>query len=172
MVISDPKHPENEGKVKLFKFGKKIFDMITDKARPTFADETPMNIFDIFSGANFRLRMRQLESYPSYDKSEFEGESELCAGDEDKMLSALNSRRDLKEFIGKNNFKTYEELSRRLAEVLDQDAAPVVSASGLAEKVKTMESAQIKSAPALTPRSVIEEDDDVMNYFKSISEAD
>lgn len=172
LIVSDPKHPEHEGKVKLFKFGKKIFDMIMDKARPTFEDETPVNVFDIFSGANFRLRMRQVEGYPSYDKSEFEGNSELCAGDEDKMLKALNSRFDLKEFLDKKNFKTYEELSRKLAEVLDQDAVPFTTASGLAEKAKVLEPAYIKSAPAPTPKVVVEEEDDVMNYFASIANAD
>lgn len=172
LIVSDPKHPEHEGKVKLFKFGKKIFDMIMDKARPTFEDETPVNVFDIFSGANFRLRMRQVEGYPSYDKSEFESNSELCAGDEDNMLKVLNTRFDLKEFLDKKNFKTYEELSRKLAEVLDQDAVPFTTASGLAEKAKVLEPAYIKSAPASAPKVVVEEEDDVLSYFASIANAD
>lgn len=174
LIVSDPKHPEHEGKVKLFKFGKKIFDMIMDKARPTFDDETPVNVFDIFDGANFRLRMRQNDGYPSYDKSEFESNSELSGGDEDKMLKVLNSRYKLEEFLEKKNFKTYEELSRKLADVLNQDAAPSTSASAIAERVAVMEPAQPKSAPAPQPKAAVasNDDDDILDYFKSIAESD
>lgn len=170
LIISDPKHPEFEGKVKLFKFGKKIFDMIMDKARPTFDDETPVNVFDIFDGANFRLRMRQVDSYPNYDKSEFESNSELCGGDEDKMLSVLNSRHNLQEFLEPKNFKTFEELARKLNDVLNIDAVPMTSASALAERASVMEPSQPKSIPTPSPKGG--EDDDILDYFKNLAEAD
>jgi hypothetical protein len=69
LIISDPKHPENEGQVRLFRFGKKIFDKIMDKARPTFEDETPVNVFDLWEGADFKLRQRKVEGYANYDQS-------------------------------------------------------------------------------------------------------
>jgi hypothetical protein len=109
LVVSDPKHPENEGKVMLFKFGKKIFDKIMDKARPTFEDETPVNVFDLWEGADFKLRMRKVDGYPNYDQSAFQ-EPSTIAEDEDKILAIVNSQHKLGEFLDKKNFKTYEEL--------------------------------------------------------------
>ena len=83
-IVSDPKHPENEGKVKLFKFGKKIFDKITEAMNPAFEDETAINPFDLWEGANFRLKIRKVEGYQNYDKSEFESPSALFE-DDDKI---------------------------------------------------------------------------------------
>lgn len=173
LVISDPKHPENEGQVKLFKFGKKIFDMIMDKAKPTFEDETPVNVFDLWEGANFRIRIRQVDGWPSYDKSEFDSPSELFNGDEDKLVALVNKQYPLREFLDKKNFKTFEELSRKLADVLNLDAAPVTTASAISERVATMEPAQPKSTPAPQPKAAVSNDDeDILDYFKSIAEAD
>jgi len=173
LVISDPKHPENEGQVKLFKFGKKIFDMIMDKAKPTFEDETPVNVFSLWEGANFRLRIRQVEGWPSYDKSEFDSPSELFNGDEDKLVALVNKQYPLREFLDKKNFKTFEELSRKLADVLNLDAAPVTTASAISERVATTEPAQPKSTPAPQPKAAVSSDDeDILDYFKSIAEAE
>jgi len=173
LVISDPKHPENEGQVKLFKFGKKIFDMIMDKAKPTFEDETPVNVFDLWGGANFRLRIRQVDGWPSYDKSEFDSPSELFNGDEDKLVALVNKQYPLREFLDKKNFKTFEELSRKLADVLNLDAAPVTTASAISERVATIEPAQPKSTPAPQPKAAVsDEDDDILKYFASIANAE
>ena len=174
LVISDPKHPENEGQVKLFKFGKKIFDMIMDKAKPTFEDETPVNVFDLWEGANFRLRIRQVDSWPSYDKSEFDSPSELFNGDEEKLVALVNKQFPLREFLDKKNFKTFEELSRKLADVLNLDAAPITTASAVAERATTSEAPQPKSIPMPQPKAVAasDDDDDILNYFKSIADSD
>ena len=175
LVISDPKHPENEGEVKLFKFGKKIFDMIMDKAKPTFEDETPVNVFDLWEGANFRLRIRQVDNWPSYDKSEFDSPSELFNGDEEKLVALVNKQFPLREFLDKKNFKTFEELSRKLADVLNLDAAPITTASAVAERATTSEAPQPKSIPTPQPKAAVaasDDDDDILNYFKSIADSD
>ena len=173
LVISDPKHPENDGQVKLFKFGKKIFDMIMDKAKPTFEDETPVNVFDLWEGANFRLRIRQVEGWPSYDKSEFDSPSELFNGDEEKLVALVNKQFPLREFLDKKNFKTFEELSRKLADVLNLDASPVTTASAVAERVATIEPPQPRSTPAPQPKVAASDDDeDILKYFASIANAD
>ena len=174
LVISDPKHPENEGQVKLFKFGKKIFDMIMDKAKPTFDDETPVNVFDLWEGANFRLRIRQVDGWPSYDKSEFDSPSELFNGDEDKLVSLVNKQFPLREFLDKKNFKTFEELSRKLADVLNLDATPITTASAISERASTMEPTQPRSVPTPQPKASVsnDEDSDILNYFKSIAESE
>jgi hypothetical protein len=173
LVISDPKHPENEGQVRLFKFGKKIFDMIMDKAKPTFDDETPVNVFDLWEGANFRLRIRQVDGWPSYDKSEFDSPSEMFNGDEDKLVELVNKQYPLREFLDKKNFKTFEELSRKLAEVLNFDAMPATTAAAISERAPTLEAPQPRSTPAPQAKAAASNDDeDILDYFKSIAEAD
>ena len=97
LVVSDPKHPENEGKVFLFKFGKKIFDKIMDKARPTFEDEKPVNVFDLWEGANFKLRMRKKDGYANYDESVFT-EPNAVSDDEQELLKIVSAQHKLSEF--------------------------------------------------------------------------
>ena len=169
LIVSDPKHPENEGKVKLFKFGKKIFDKIMDKARPTFEDETPVNVFDLWAGADFKLRMRKVDGYPNYDQSAFQEPSAITE-DEDEMLSIVNSQHKLSEFLDRKNFKTYEELSRKLASVLEGGtAAP--SAASLSED----EDEQPRSVKATAPKAKVtvsssdDNDDEAMSFFKKIA---
>lgn len=168
LVVSDPKHPENEGKVFLFKFGKKIFDKIMDKARPTFEDETPVNVFDLWEGADFKLRMRKVDGYPNYDQSAFQ-EPSAITDNEDKLLSIVNSQYKLSEFLDRKNFKTYEELSRKLASVLDGGGSNVPSAASLADSdddytppVSNAKKANVKIAKS-------DEDDDAMSFFKKIA---
>lgn len=176
LVISDPKHPENEGKVFLYKYGKKIFDMLMDKARPTFEDETPVNVFDLWEGANFRLRMRQVDGWPSYDKSEFEAPSELFNGDETKLLEIVNKQYPLHELLDRKYFKSYDELSRKLNSVLNTEGDHSVSASQLASK--TVEAPVFKSELTPTfeskpaPAVATADDDDIMSYFQSIADED
>jgi hypothetical protein len=131
LVISDPKHPENEGKVFLFKYGKKIFDKIMNKAKPTFEDERPVNVFDLWEGANFKLRMRNVEGYPNYDESVFADPAPVASSDE-QILSVVNKQYKLAEFIDPKNFKTYDELKQKLEWVLSGDAAPAPTAAQLA----------------------------------------
>lgn len=167
LIVSDPKHPENEGKVKLFKFGKKIFDKIMDKARPTFEDEEPVNVFDLWAGADFKLRMRKVDGYPNYDQSAFMEPGPITEN-EDKMLSIVNSQHKLSEFLDRKNFKTYEELSRKLASVLDGGGSNIPSAASIADDDDyTPPVSSVKKHTVKIAKS--EEDDDAMSYFKKIA---
>lgn len=114
LVISDPKNPDNEGKVFLFKYGTKIMDKIMDKANPTFAEDKQCDVFSPFDGANFKLRQKMVENFPNYDSSVFDEPSELCGGDEEKMVEVLSSQHLLSSLLDRKNFKTYEELSKRV----------------------------------------------------------
>jgi hypothetical protein len=172
LIIDDPKHPENNGQVKLFKYGKKIFDKIMDKAKPTFEDEEPVNVFDYWEGANFKLRMKTVDGYPNYDTSVFSDPVAL-AEDDDKILSIANGQHKLTEFLDKKNFKTYAELKTKLEQVLGGlgDSGP--SASEMAEEpipVVEAKSTPTKSAPKIP--EINEEDDDVMGFFQKIANDD
>ena len=112
-VVSDPAHPENEGRVFLYKFGKKIYDKITEAMQPQFADEEAINPFDFWTGANFKLKIRKVEGYWNYDKSEFDKPSALL-DDDDKLEKIYKNLNDLNEFSAASNFKSYDELKKRL----------------------------------------------------------
>ena len=174
LVVSDPKHPENEGKVFLFKFGKKIFDEIMDKARPTFEDEKPVNVFDFWEGANFKLRMRKKDGYANYDESAFMEPSAITE-DDDRLLSIANAQYKLAEFLDRKNFKSYDELKKKLNDVLSGDSYVGKSAAQMAEDDDEPASAPaptIKSKPAPAPKASSNDDDDVMSYFQKIAQED
>jgi hypothetical protein len=176
LIVSDPKHPENEGKVMLFKFGKKIFDKIMDKARPTFEDEKPVNVFDFWEGANFKLRMRKKDGFTNYDESAFMEPSAL--GDDEKIVEVASKQYKLAEFLDRKNFKSYADLKKKLDEVLSGDAFASKSAAEIAadEPVTMAAPEPAKSAPAFTPKAsaapAMEDDDDVMSYFEKIAKED
>ena len=177
LIISDPKHPENEGQVRLFKFGKKIFDKIMDKARPTFEDEKPVNVFDPFEGADFKLRMRIVDGYANYDQSTFMEPSELAGGDEEKMVEILNKSYRLSEFLDRKNFKSFEDLSKKLSDVLDGEAGVGKSAAALSEDEDyTPPTRSTTTTVASKPVSVSkapeinDDDEDVMSYFQKIAD--
>lgn len=173
LIVSDPKHPENEGQVRLYKFGKKIFDKIMDKARPTFEDETPVNVFDLWEGADFKLRQRKVEGYPNYDQSVFNPQAAV-ASDEEAILAVVNAQHKLAEFIDKKNFKTYEELSRKLVSVLNSEmAAPSAASMGSDEDdgytPPARPAAATKPAVKISKSSDDGDDDEAMSYFKKIA---
>ena len=176
LVVSDPKHPENEGKVFLFKFGKKIFDKIMDKARPTFEDEKPVNVFDFWEGANFKLRMRKKDGFTNYDESAFMEPSAL--GDDEQIVAVAGKQYKLSEFLDRKNFKSYDELKKKLNEVLSGDAFASKSAAELAADEPASMSAPepAKAAPAFTPKAsakpAMDDDEDVMSYFEKIAQED
>lgn len=122
LVVADSKHPENEGKVFFFKFGKKIFDKIMDKARPTFEDEKPVNVFNFLTGADFKLKIRKVEGYANYDKSEFAEPAPLAGGDEKLMAQIVEAAEllgPISQFLDrKKYFKTYEELEAKFQKVI------------------------------------------------------
>lgn len=167
LVVSDPKHPENEGTVRLFKFGKKIFDKIKDKLQPTFEDEKAVDVFSPWEGANFRLRMSKVEGYSNFDKSVFDGESEITDDDE-QLLQILNGRHDLQEFVSPQQFKSYDELKRKLEMVLGggtvQSKAEDVFIEEPVQKVKAQKPIKEKAAPA--PKA--SEDDEDLSFFESL----
>jgi hypothetical protein len=164
LVISDPAHPENDGTVRLFKFGKKIFDKISEAMNPEFADETPVNPFDFWDGANFKLKIRNVEGYRNYDKSEFAEPSALFDGDDDKLEAIYKQEHSLKDFTDKKNFKPYEQLKARLDKVLgfEGDALPSIRA----EDVELPTAKTVRAAQA--PATDMPEDD--LDYFKSLAD--
>jgi len=118
LVVKDPAHPENEGKVFIFKFGKKIFDKIEALMKPEFEDEQPVNPFDFWDGCNFKLKIRKVEGYRNYDKSEFEKPSPVS--DNDKEIESIWKRQySLADIVSPDKFKSYDELKARLDRVLN-----------------------------------------------------
>lgn len=122
LVIKDSNAPENEGKVLLYKFGKKIWDKIQGVMYPEFEDEEGFNPFDMWEGANFKLKIRQVEGYRNYDKSEFD-KPEPLSDDDDKIESIWKQEHSLQEFIAPDKFKSYEELEKQLHKVLGTQQA-------------------------------------------------
>ena len=161
LIVEDPKHPENNGQVKLFKFGKKIFDKITDAMNPPPEfGETPVNPFDLWKGANFKLKIRKVEGYQNYDKSEFDAPTALYDGDDAKLEALWKSEYSLKQFLDPKEFKSYDELKVRLTRVL---GAPATTA-----KTSTVETATPSvSEPSIEPS--LDEDED-MALFNSLAE--
>ncbi len=167
-VVSDPLHPENEGKVFLYKYGKKIHDKIVEAMQPAFADETPINPFDFWKGANFKLKIRKLDGYWNYDKSEFDAVSTLGDFNDDQLESIYKSQHSLTAFTDAKNFKTYEELEKRMNTVLNarKVAAPV--AEEVADEDDNRGPApSVTAAAAPTPN---EDEEDVMSYFSRLAE--
>lgn len=123
-VVSDPAHPENEGRVFLYKYGKKIFDKLVEAMQPAFADETPIDPFNFWSGADFKLKIRKVDGYWNYDKSEFAAPSTLGNFEDDKLESIWKQGYSLAEFEDPKNFKSYEQLKSRLDLVLGNKSAP------------------------------------------------
>jgi hypothetical protein len=167
LVISDPKRPENEGQVKLFKFGKKIFDKISEAMNPEFPDEKPVNPFDFWEGANFKLKIRNVEGYRNYDKSEFESPEALFDGDDSKLEELWKSEYSLKEFLDKKNFKSYEQLKSRLDKVLGFEG----SITSIKSKADDEVVSKFDDAEILNKKSSIADDED-LDYFKSLAESD
>ena len=122
-VVEDAKRPENEGKVFLFKFGKKIFDKVNDQMNPQFEDESPVNPFDFWEGANFKLKIRKVEGFTNYDKAEFAAPTPMSEDDED-MEKVWKQQYSLQDFLKPDNFKSYEELASRLNKVLGRGIDP------------------------------------------------
>ena len=164
-VVSDPKHPENNEKVFLFRYGKKIFDKIMAAMQPEFEDETPINPFDFWEGANFKLKIRKVDGYWNYDKSEFDSVSTLKDSD-DALDSIWKTQYSLTEFTAPTNFKSYDELKKRLDDVLSGTVTPTATAMMDDDVVETP---TFKSEPEPKIPSVDEDDDDTMSYFQKLA---
>ena len=163
LVVSDPANKDNEGTVRLFKFGKKIFDKITEAMNPEFADETPINPFDMWEGANFKLKIRNVEGYRNYDKSEFAEVSALFGGEDSKLEELWKSEYGLKEFAEKKQFKSYEQLKTRLDKVLGFDGAAIAPRTKATDNVLS-----VKEEDTSVLDTVSEDSD--LDYFKSLAD--
>jgi len=166
LVISDPSNPSNEGQIKLFKFGKKIFDKITEAMNPEFADETPINPFDMWEGANFKLKIRNVEGYRNYDKSEFADKSALLEGDDEKLETLWKKEFSLKEFTEPSNFKSYEVLKAKLDKVLGFDGGSSVKTKAEDAVFKKFDDEDV----SVIDKKIVEHDDEDLDYFKSLAE--
>ena len=166
-VVSDAKHPENEGKVFLYRYGKKIFDKVMEAMQPAFEDEKAINPFDFWQGANFKLKIRKVDGYWNYDKSEFDAPSPLLK-DDDKIEEIWKSEYPLAEHTAATNFKSYDELKTRLDAVL----SGTVSVGNVTDELKDEPFAapKVDTKPVEAPSSK-EDEEDTMAYFEKLASA-
>jgi len=164
MVVSDPENPANNGKTFLYEYGAKIFEKLMDAMQPKFADETAVNPFDMWKGANFKIKIAQVAGFRNYDRSEF-GPVEALAEDA-KLETIYNQEYSLKEFTDPSTYKSYDELNLKLTRVLGEDGAVTTSAEqvDLDEKV---ESPFVDAAPVATADD--SGSDDTMSYFAKLA---
>jgi hypothetical protein len=187
-VVQDPTHPENEGRVFLYKFGKKIFDKLVEAMQPAFADESPVDPFNFWKGADFKLKIRKVDGYWNYDKSEFAAPGVLGGFDDDKLENIWSQGYSLAEFEDTKNFKSYEQLQARLNLVLGKTApaarpidesledesegrgsfnSPDITPSNQPDwgaEVKDFREKAVASSPV--------EEDDALSYFAKLAEED
>ena len=170
-VVSDPTNPQNEGKVFLYKFGTKIFEKIQEVMKPEFQDEEPINPYDFWKGANFRIKIRKVGGYTNYDASKFDSQAPL-SNDDAQLERIWKSQHGLLPFLDSSNFKSYDELKARMQEVLGGDirgAAPTSqkTAEDIAEEL-------VEKKPALKQKKQVEEDvddeSDALSYFQRLAE--
>ena len=171
-VVSDSKHPENEGKVFLFRYGKKIFDKLMESMQPAFEDETPVNPFDFWQGANFKLKIRKVDGYWNYDKSEFEAPSALFDNDDD-IEEVWKKQYSLDDFTAPTNFKSYDELKTRLNMVL-AGTTRVGNVTALMEDepmaVTVTLDTKEEPTPTVTSKATTDDDEDTIDYFQKLAE--
>ena len=168
LVLSDPSAPENEGKVFKYQFGKKIFDKIQDLMQPQFPGETPVDPFDVWQGADFQLKIRNVEGYRNYDRSEFKAPSQLFDGDEVQLQAVLNQLHDITEYVDPANYKSYDELKAKLNDVLGETAPRTVK-----EEV-ALDNNEPPWDPAPQTAEAVKdgEDEDAMSFFQKLANAD
>jgi len=183
-VVKDSTNPENEGGVFLFKYGKKIHDKIVAAMQPEFEDETPINPFDFWQGADFKLKIRKVDGYWNYDKSEFDSPAPLL--DDDEALEALWKKEySLEEFTKPSNFKSYEDLERRLNQVLrvqprridaeveneEGDWVAEIEELNTPEAIKKQQTEQRQQLAAASKSTSDGDEDDALSYFQKLAEA-
>ena len=180
-VVKDPNNPANEGQVFLYKFGKKIFDKITAAMQPEFEDEEAIDPFDFWQGANFKLKAKNVAGYRNYDSSEFAAQGALL-DDDDAMEAIWKKQYSLEEFVKPDQFKTYEELEKRMNAVLNPSATSrrvdpdtfdeqeeVVMKSRQQQREEERVVDKGFNAPDITP-SNSSDDDDALSYFQRLAE--
>ena len=182
-VVKDSANPSREGQVYLYKFGKKIFDKLNDAMNPQYDDESPINPFDFWEGADFKLKIRQVEGYRNYDKSEFDKVSVLSGADgaelsDETLEEVWGKQHSLQEIVDPKNFKSYDELKAKLYKVLGLDGgahAPTVTAEddnagmGFTPNFKERTAPEPEASPSPTLASD-NGDDESLDFFKSLAE--
>ena len=169
LVLKDPGAPENEGKVFLYKYGVKIFNKIQEAMQPEFDDEDPINPFDYWAGANFKLKVRKVGGYINYDKSEFESPSELFGGDDAKLEELWKTQHSLQAFVAPDQFKTYDELKKKLQEVVGDDIRATESDF---VSQKTAEDVVVEDTTSSDSGDSEGEETDALSYFQSLGNED
>lgn len=167
-IVKDPKHPENEGKTFLFRYGKKIMEKLTGAMNPQFEDETPFDPFHLWTGANFKLKIRKVDGYQNYDSAEFDTPGPL-KDDDDELEAIWKSEHSLLEIVDQKNFKTYDELKSKLDRVLGL-TSPTVSRSNTMEAVKQqkIQDKEEEIESVFTKNDSGEESDSDMDYFSAL----
>lgn len=175
-IVRDPANPSNEGKVFLYKFGKKIFEKLNDLMNPQFEGEAKVNPFDLWKGANFQLKIRKYEGYQNYDKSDFAPAGPLLE-DDDQLEEIWKSEHSLKDIVDPKNFKSYEELKTKLFSTLGLDGSKRAPTSTAAEDddeaMDFTPKFKERSAPAMDEApspSIDEDDDDSLSFFKNLAD--
>ena len=169
-VVSDPANPQNEGKVFLYKFGKKIFDKLMEAMQPQFQDEEPMNPFDFWNGADFKIKIRNVQGWVNYDSSEFARQSEFLDGEDGELESVYNKLHSLSDFVDPKNYKSYDELKAKLTRVLGE-GAPMTTAESIALDEEAPAPSYREQAPAPAPvaEPAADDEDDTLSYFAKLA---
>ena len=165
-VVKDPNNPQNEGKVFLYKYGKRIFDKLNDLMNPQFEDEKPVNPFDFWEGTDFRLKIRKVDGYWNYDKSEFDSPGQLA--DDDALEGIWEQQHSLQDLTDPKNFKSYDELQARLNRVLNIGEAPPPRPA-VQELVEDTPPFDV-DPPSSTQPTTSSDDDDDLAFFKSLAD--
>tara|TARA_R100000458_G_C8235497_1_gene215966 strand:- start:43 stop:909 length:867 start_codon:yes stop_codon:yes gene_type:complete len=161
-VVSDPANPENEGKIFLLKYGKKIFDKIQEAMQPEFEDEDPINPFDFWGGANFKMKVRKVAGFVNYDKSEFAEPSALLDGDDSALEALWKKQYPLLPFVDPSSYKSYDELKSKLDRVLGDDVRSTNYETKTAESSDEAESSEVNE-------SGDSENMDALSYFEKLA---
>tara|TARA_Y100001968_G_scaffold251813_1_gene237072 strand:+ start:103 stop:993 length:891 start_codon:yes stop_codon:yes gene_type:complete len=173
LVVKDPKNPSNEGKVFLYKYGKKIHDKILAAMKPEFQDETPVNVFDLWEGANFKLKIKKVAGFWNYDSSEFDSVAAISS-DDNELEALYNKEHSLEAFTSKSEFKSYDDLQRRLNLVLGTPAPRVTTVDDEEYEPVAAPTSSFREKVAAKPSPVKEEsiveDDDALSYFRQLAE--
>ena len=168
-MVKDPGNPANEGKVFLYQFGKKIFDKLNEAMNPEFEDENPVNPFDFWDGADFKLKIRNLDGFRNYDKSDFDAPSALLDGDDAGLEKVYESLYSLQEFLDPKNFKSYAELETKLNRVLGVTGiAPKTTAEDFDKAEDTTESPFVEEKK----EPVMATDDEDLSFFDKLANED
>ena len=174
-VVKDPSNPQNEGKVFLFKFGKKIFDKIMSSMQPEFEDEEPINPFDFWQGADFKIKIKKVAGYWNYDSSEFARAGTLGDLDDDELEAIWKKEYSLSEIVAPEQFKSYDDLKKRLDYVLGVRGTPKLQDQETLEEEQAFEAERSAPAAPADLKSELDnlstDDDDTLSYFAKLAES-